>query len=47
VVMQERAGGHPSNRRWRLLYHYLRIYVVLVSSASRHRRPTFQAARHL
>lgn len=47
VVMHQRAGGRPSNRRWRLLYHYVRIYVVLVSSASRHRRPQFQAAQHL
>lgn len=45
VVMHERSGGQPSNRRWRLLYHYVRIYVVLVSSASRNRRPDFQAAQ--
>ncbi len=41
VTMHQREGGVASNRRWRLLYHYLRIYVVLVSSASRRRHPRF------
>ena len=42
--MHQRAGGQASNRQWRLVYHYLRIYVVLLSSASRERRPHFQEA---
>ena len=42
VTMHQREGGVPSNRRWRLIYHYLRIYVVLLSSASRRRHPRFK-----
>jgi len=41
--MRERAAGHPSNGRWRLVYHYARLYVVLLSSATV-RRPVFQEA---
>jgi glycosyltransferase involved in cell wall biosynthesis len=41
--MRERSAGEPSNRRWRLVYHYARLYVVLLSSAT-HRRPVFQEA---
>jgi glycosyltransferase involved in cell wall biosynthesis len=33
--MRQRADGVPSNRRLRLIYHYLRLYVVLVASARR------------
>ena len=44
VTMHQRTAGQASNRQWRLVYHYLRIYVVLLSSASRHRRPHFQEA---
>jgi glycosyltransferase involved in cell wall biosynthesis len=44
VTMHQREAGQASNRRWRLLYHYVRIYVVLVSSASRRRRPRFGEA---
>lgn len=47
VTMHQRDAGVASNRRWRLIYHYLRIYVVLLSSASRRRRPRFQEARDL
>jgi len=36
--MRERERGVPSNRRWRLVYHYLRLMVVLVASAPRRRR---------
>ena len=32
VTMRERAGGTPSNRRFRLLYHYLRVLVSLAST---------------
>ena len=44
VGMRRRAGGSASTRRLRLVYHYLRIYAVLFSSASRRRRPGFKAA---
>lgn len=32
VQMRLRAGGQPSNRSWRLAYHYLRVLVVMTSS---------------
>jgi glycosyltransferase involved in cell wall biosynthesis len=35
VHMSEREAGTPSNRRLRLVYHYLRLLVVLVASAPR------------
>jgi glycosyltransferase involved in cell wall biosynthesis len=35
VHMTEREAGTPSNRRLRLVYHYLRLLVVLVASAPR------------
>lgn len=38
VSMGERAAGLPSNRRFRLLYHYLRL--LLVIAAMRRRRST-------
>ena len=41
VTMRTRSGGTASTRRFRLVYHYLRIYAVLFSSASRRRRPRF------
>lgn len=41
VTMRARAAGTASTRRLRLVYHYLRIYAVLFSSASRSRRPDF------
>lgn len=44
VTMRSRSGGVASTRRLRLLYHYLRIYAVLFSSASRRRRPEFGRA---
>jgi glycosyltransferase involved in cell wall biosynthesis len=37
VNMHGRTGGAPSNRRFRLLYYYVRLVVVLLSSASRER----------
>jgi glycosyltransferase involved in cell wall biosynthesis len=37
VTMREREGGQPSNRRWRLVYHYLRLLIVLIASAPRRR----------
>lgn len=35
VHMSDRAVGEPSNRQWRLVYHYLRLLIVLVASAPR------------
>ena len=35
VHMSEREAGQPSTRRLRLVYHYLRLLVVLVASAPR------------
>lgn len=34
VAMRERAGGSPSQNTIRLLYHYIRLLVVLSSSAT-------------
>lgn len=45
VSMHQRAVGQASNRRWRLLYHYVRIYVVLLSSASLRHRPRFHEVK--
>jgi len=39
VFMHERTAGTPSNRRFRLVYHYLRLLVVLVASPRRSTRP--------
>lgn len=38
VQMHQRAGGAPSTLRLRLVYHYLRVMVTLLTTASR-RRP--------
>ena len=38
VHMRSREGGEPSNRRWRLVYHYMRLLLVLTASASRRGR---------
>ncbi len=35
VTMRNRELGAPSNRTWRLVYHYLRLFVVLVAAAPR------------
>jgi glycosyltransferase involved in cell wall biosynthesis len=40
VQMSSRAAGQPSNRSLRLLYHYLRLLLVIVVSAGR--RPAEQ-----
>ena len=34
VQMHERAGGQPSNRNFKLIYHYLRLWSMLVVTAS-------------
>jgi glycosyltransferase involved in cell wall biosynthesis len=39
VQMRERAAGVPSTRHLRLVYHYIRLYVVLLLTMHR-RRPT-------
>lgn len=38
VHMRGREGGEPSNQRWRLVYHYVRLLLVLTASASRRGR---------
>lgn len=38
VVMRERQDGLASNRRLKLIYHYLRLLLVIVASAPRRRR---------
>jgi len=40
VAMRERQGGQPSNRRLRLTYHFVRLAVVMMSSATRRRTAT-------
>ncbi len=40
VTMRSRELGAPSNRTWRLVYHYLRLFVVLLAAAPRSRRPS-------
>ncbi|MCB1006725.1 MAG: glycosyltransferase, partial [Acidimicrobiales bacterium] len=40
VQMRGRALGAPSNRTWRLVYHYLRLFVVLLAAAPRRKRAT-------
>jgi hypothetical protein len=37
VRMRERQAGNASNRSVRLVYHFIRLAVVMVSSATRHR----------
>ena len=34
VLMRKRTGGSPSSRSFRLLYHYVRLLIVLVTTAS-------------
>lgn len=34
VIMHQRASGTPSSRRFRLIYHYVRLLIVLVTTAS-------------
>jgi glycosyltransferase involved in cell wall biosynthesis len=39
VRMRVRAGGEPSTRNVKLVYHYVRLLVVVTSVTRRHRRP--------
>jgi glycosyltransferase involved in cell wall biosynthesis len=41
VKMRNREQGAPSNRRWRLLYHYVRLLLVITATAGR--RPVQEA----
>ena len=43
VDMRQRAAGAPSSRRLRLVYHYMRLMLVLGSAASRRRRVSVEA----
>jgi hypothetical protein len=38
VAMRVRSGGVPSSRNVKLLYHYVRLLIVLVSAASVRKR---------
>jgi glycosyltransferase involved in cell wall biosynthesis len=44
VTMHEREAGVPSNRNFKLVYHYLRLVLVLVVTASRDARRAKVAA---
>ena len=44
VRMRERSGGSPSNRNLRLLYHYVRLLIVMASTATIRRRGIRDAA---
>jgi hypothetical protein len=37
VAMRDRQAGQASNRRFQLVYHFIRVVVVMVSSAARRR----------
>lgn len=39
VVMHRRAAGVPSNRNVKLLYHYVRLLLVLLTMTSLRNRP--------
>jgi glycosyltransferase involved in cell wall biosynthesis len=41
--MRSRAGGQPSTRRLRLIYHYLRLHIVLLASVRRRREQVMVA----
>lgn len=43
VAMHQRTGGAPSNRNVKLVYHYIRLVVVLVAMASPRRRRSGRA----
>ncbi|MCU1461338.1 MAG: glycosyltransferase family 2 protein [Acidimicrobiales bacterium] len=44
IQMRDRVAGVASNRNFKLIYHYLRLFVVLISSASRRGRHTPEAS---
>ena len=43
VTMRERQAGQASNRNLRLVYHFVRLSIVMVSGASRRRVPVREA----
>ncbi len=43
VTMRERQAGQPSHRNMRLIYHFVRLAIVMVSGASRRRLPVREA----
>jgi len=43
VTMRERQAGQPSHRNMRLVYHFVRLGIVMVSGASRRRMPVREA----
>ncbi|MGI9029545.1 MAG: glycosyltransferase family 2 protein [Ilumatobacteraceae bacterium] len=42
--MRSRTGGRPSTRRLRLVYHFVRLHLVLLVSARRRRPPVILAS---
>jgi glycosyltransferase involved in cell wall biosynthesis len=44
IQMHDRVAGTASNRNFKLIYHYLRLFVVLLSSASRRGRHAGEAS---
>ena len=44
VSMRQRSAGEPSNRRFRLIYHYLRLLLVLGARVRRRPRSQFEGA---
>ncbi len=43
VTMRERQAGQASNRNLRLVYHFVRLAIVMVSGGSRRRMPVREA----
>jgi glycosyltransferase involved in cell wall biosynthesis len=44
VQMYQRAGGSPTNVRFRLVYHYTRVLLTMLTRASRRRRVVGEGA---
>lgn len=44
VTMRQRSGGVPSNRNFRLIYHYVRLLLVLIAMASLRQRRSARPA---
>jgi glycosyltransferase involved in cell wall biosynthesis len=39
IEMRQRQAGQPSNRRFKLLYHYVRLFTAMIVTAPLRRRP--------
>lgn len=42
VAMRERSGGQPSNRNLHLIYHYVRLLIVMLTKASMRNRSLYR-----